>query len=631
MFFGPLSILGKHKETKKSNKTTLPSKKTSFTTQQKVVQSKEKQKELLQKDNTDLLQNIAENDENKLFNQWSLDAKNEDDDEFDAETEDDNDANILTPEQQQKFNNLENHRVPSISIKEADESDELPTNLINTVNIEGEPIEDVVNKKTIEVLSQEPLIPPTPPTPSVPRHKQKFSTILELALTRPAVIANDLTCRRGNDDETVRPDTRITDKELLELIKRDPDMRYLDLSDCLLISDLSVIAKLTDLKELSLCGCFQLEDTSFLSHLQKLKVLNLGNTSIVDLTPLSALTELEVLNIKYTDINDLTPISNLVNLHDLVLWGCVNIKDITAVQNFKELRLLDLDSTGIYSIDPIRNLIKLNSLFLDHCRVSDLAPIAGLINIQAFSMVVRMLIGEKNLNHFRDLHKLKMLALKSRGINNLEVFRNMKQLTCFEFQGNCLADLSPLEDMTEIRRLYIDGNKGIKDISCLEKMTKLVKLNIPGNRNTKMKLGDISVVKNFRKLDTLDLQHNIVLKDISAIEGIMPIEELYLNDCPQIEDIHAIGTLVNMTTLILTGCARITDLSPLKNLHNAQHLKFNGTNSGPHYPSDFKMAGPTFALECNNSSDLGKHAISSFQTRRKTNKVRKVTELDDEI
>jgi len=456
--------------------------------------------------------------------------------------------------------------------------------------------------------------------------KKQYSPILNWAITRPIEIAYDLDIRWEFEGDTLTPDKKITDIEIVKIIEQNSDIKYLDLSDCHRIENFSFLGKMEQLEELSLCNNPQLEDISFLANLKNLKVLNLGSTGIEDIGILSGLTNLQVLNLKYNYLNSLDPVKTLVNLHDLVLWGCAGIDTVDAVANLKELRDLDLDSSTIKNIDGIAGLTKMDTLILDNCRISDISPIKDLVNLRCFTMEVKSIMSQTMFQNFEKLTELRTLDLTNRGIKDISLLKNMKHLLDLQLDSNCVVDVSPLAGLTELRKLLLSGNKALTDLSVLSELTKMECFYIDGDSGStatsKMKISDFSFMNKWENMVEFSCGHNSSLRDISPFANLKKLVILSISDCIQVEDLSPLRNLTDLSILDFTRCPRISDISCLKNLINMSFLLMDGTNVGAYALSDLKNLKGAWNISFNTSSPAGNHVKGSFARKRKTNKIR---------
>ena len=126
-----------------------------------------------------------------------------------------------------------------------------------------------------------------------------------------------------------------------------------------------------------------------------------------------------------------------------------------------------------------------------------------------------------------------------------------------DISDNQISDVSPLKDLTNLRRLDLDDLQ-ISDVSPLKDLTNLTYLDLDGNQ-----ISDLSPLSTLRNLTELDLDGNEV-SDLSPLSVLTNLIELDLHD-NQISDVSPLSTLVNLTVLDLRN-NQISDFSPLAGL-----------------------------------------------------------------
>ncbi len=175
------------------------------------------------------------------------------------------------------------------------------------------------------------------------------------------------------------------------------------------LSDLSPLASLTKLRHIRLHDT-EVSDLSPLEFLRDLEELNVAQTRISNLAPLAGLKNLQKLDTIHSGISDLSPLAGLTNLTRLLLYDCKatdlsplkgltklrwlgfphtnNITDFSALSGLTELRHLDLFHTEISDLFPLAKLINLETLILDWNRIVDVSPLASLHNLKTLYLHV---------------------------------------------------------------------------------------------------------------------------------------------------------------------------------------------------------------------------------------------------
>ncbi|KKN09403.1 hypothetical protein LCGC14_1046980 [marine sediment metagenome] len=185
---------------------------------------------------------------------------------------------------------------------------------------------------------------------------------------------------------------------------------------------------------------------------------------------------------------------------------------------------------------------------------------------------------------------LKHMELRNRDINSIneiEGLLELKRLQSLDLSYNNIADMSGLEELTNLKILYI-GNR-ISEIKGLEKLTKLTHLwlgseisEIKGLENLSnllyLKLGrkisEINNLDNLTNLTGLDLSYNQI-SEIKGLGELRTLRRLGLSD-NQITEIKGLNLLENIFDLDLSS-NRISEIKELSHLRNLTilNLSFN--------------------------------------------------------
>jgi hypothetical protein len=175
------------------------------------------------------------------------------------------------------------------------------------------------------------------------------------------------------------------------------------------------------------------------------------------------------LNLGANDIQVLFPLAGLIHLE--ALWIFVNpVSDLSPLANLVNLKTLDMGVCQISDISPLAGLIHLEALWISVNPVSDLSPLANLVN-------------------------LKTLYSEACQISDISALANLTKLELLHLHYNQIQDITPLANLTRLSELWLTGNR-IVDISPLENLTALEELRIQNNW-----------VTDYSPLDTLSLTH----------------------------------------------------------------------------------------------------------------------------
>ena len=146
-------------------------------------------------------------------------------------------------------------------------------------------------------------------------------------------------------------------------------------------------------------------------------------------------------------------------------------------------------------------------------------------------------------------------------IRDLAPLAGLTEMQTLSLVGAPVTDLSPLAGLTAIHTLSLAGTL-VTDLSPLAGLTAMRSLSL---HNTQV--ADLSPLAGLTAIRTLHL-HNTQVSDLSPLAGLTAMVALYLGGT-QVSDLSPLAGLTAMVALYLGG-TRVTDLSPLaglKNLH----------------------------------------------------------------
>jgi NACHT domain-containing protein len=167
----------------------------------------------------------------------------------------------------------------------------------------------------------------------------------------------------------------------LGFMSKLPPLRRLSLSSLERVVDFTPLCEHSSLLTLYLHGCRALSDLDHLPSLSGLNGLGLTRSSLTcglaDLARRAP--NLEMLDLDAsTWAGDLAGLAAL-DLQILSLSGCPAVSDVAPIGRLAGLTRLDLNRTGVSDLAPLAGLAELETLSLTGCRkVTDLAPLASL-------------------------------------------------------------------------------------------------------------------------------------------------------------------------------------------------------------------------------------------------------------
>ncbi|MYE89478.1 T9SS type A sorting domain-containing protein, partial [Candidatus Poribacteria bacterium] len=212
---------------------------------------------------------------------------------------------------------------------------------------------------------------------------------------------------------------------------------------------------------------------------------------------------------------------------------------------------------SVSDLSPVAGLINLNRLSFSENNISDLSPIAGLINLEhlGFSQIKNV----SDISPLAGLVNLKNIRSWGHSISDISPLANLTKLESVDFCGGNISNLTPLAGLTGLKELYL-ADENVSDVSPLAGLTGLTRLGVPHN--------DIS--------------------NISPLAGLTNLKWLRISD----NDISDVSLLANLTNLTWLAVDRnnISDLSPLDRLR--ENIKLIWHNN-PAFPKGGpKIEGP---------------------------------------
>jgi Leucine-rich repeat (LRR) protein len=286
----------------------------------------------------------------------------------------------------------------------------------------------------------------------------------------------------------------------------------------------------------------------------------------------SDLLALQLVDANSLDIADLGGMQYCINVRDIFMTGNL-VSDIAPLAGLVEMGHLQMANNNISDIDPLAKLVNLEQLILGGNPVSDISAMAGMARLKDVHLAgcqvvdigplegkTEMLILVLSFNSIADISPLAgmtqmtNLDLASNQISNVAALAGLTQLRWLSLQDNQVVDVAPLAGLVNLD--YLDlWNNNIADISPLAGLTKLEKLALIGND-----ISDASALANLTMLKTLYLSFNPI-SDISALSNLTLLNELQIQSA-QVADLTPLQGLPGLTLLVLNG-NQIVNIKPL--------------------------------------------------------------------
>ena len=387
------------------------------------------------------------------------------------------------------------------------------------------------------------------------------------------------------------------------------------------IQDLEGIQFATNLASVTL-NDHNISDLSPLSGLTQLETLWLYRNNISDLSPLTGLTQLKEVHLYGNNISDVSPLAGLTQLETLSL-GSNNVSDISPLTGLIHLETLSLSDNSIFDLSPLAALTELKSLHLSNNNISDLSPLAGLTKLESLFIGDYDYLGPYDSILNSDVAIGTLLPVSSReetytsynNILDVSPLEGLTELKRLGLSGNNISDASPLEGLPKLETLDLSGNN-ISDISVLSGLTGLKRLWLYGNN-----ISDISLSAELTELEHLYLDDNNI-SDLSPLADRTELDVLSLNG-NNIRDVSPLAGLTGLSSLALIQ-NKISDVSPLTGLTELKRLWLSVNKISDVSPLAGLTELRTLDLRNNNISDIS--PLKAFFTPRRNDLV-----IDDSI
>ena len=217
-------------------------------------------------------------------------------------------------------------------------------------------------------------------------------------------------------------------------------------------------------------------------------------------------------------IQDLTGLQFAKNLDRLILgwWGKEGnqVSDLSPIAGLINLRRLYLLNTPISDLSPLKGLINLTELHLNDTLVSDLSPIRGLTNLVSLNIHPTLVT---DLSPVAGLINLESIAFSNENLSDISPLAglvNLRQVFCW---GHAISDLSPLAGLTKLERIDFCGGN-ISDLTPLTGLPGLKTLYVAFE-----KVSDLSPIAALTGLTRLNLEDNQII-DVSPLAGLTNLE-----------------------------------------------------------------------------------------------------------
>ena len=236
-------------------------------------------------------------------------------------------------------------------------------------------------------------------------------------------------------------------------------------------------------------------------------------------------------------------LSTFTKLESLNLGG-TNISNVAPLAGLVDLKILIVRYTGVANIALLSRLVKLEALDLDHCwGLADIKPIAGFV-------------------------KLKRLGLKHTSVTTIEALAGLVELEALRISDMGVTDITPLAGLVKLTDLSLNHCKDLTDVTPLAGLVKLTHVNLMHTSVT-----TIEPLAGLVQLKMLKIRMTGVT-NVTHLAGLVKLEDLDLAYCRDLTDITPLAGLVKLKSLSLSG-TEVTQIAPLAGLFKLETLYFN--------------------------------------------------------
>lgn len=151
---------------------------------------------------------------------------------------------------------------------------------------------------------------------------------------------------------------------------------------------------------------------------------------------------------------------------------------------------------------------------------------------------------------------LKRLVCTKRSLTDLSLLRQLTSLEALDLSSNQITSVKPLETLSQLRLLTLDGNRTLDSLNGVQALTRLetLKVHCAG-------LVEIDAVRGLKNLRSLDVSCN-KFSDLSPVKNLDQLESLRLDDNPNITNLEPMANKPDLTVITFYNVP-VSDISPL--------------------------------------------------------------------
>ena len=284
---------------------------------------------------------------------------------------------------------------------------------------------------------------------------------------------------------------------------------------------------------------------------------NLNNNDLAEFTKIFP--EVSSLIINDNNISDLSSLTNLKNLHSIQL-SKNNVEDITPLCNMNKFYTVDMSYNNVTDVSCLRD--KLGDYA--YVNVSGNTRVTGLEKLTNVSGLTADGIGLESLESFNNLNQLSDLSVKNNNIKNLSGLKtNEESYYTINLSGN--KNLTDIKLDKPVYSLIIDD----ADLTDISFINNIEATTVSAANNN---FGDLSAFNN-NKISWLDLSGN---KNLSSFSSLNTLRHLTLSNCG-LTSLSGLSSLNNVEIITLDN-NEIKSLEGIEKLEKLSNLSIDNNH-----------------------------------------------------